>query len=140
MATLYPFTFSASGETTAYLPYNFSGRKVDAQIINLGTNDRPAAPATAWQAAYVAFANSLVTQYYKDPSMALFICYGPMTAEYEPYAKNITATLVAGGFKAFALDLTLPHPMTGCYGHPSAQDNLEIAQKARPQVAAALGW
>jgi hypothetical protein len=30
--------------------------------------------------------------------------------------------------------------MTGCYGHPSLADNVEIAAKARPQIAAVLGW
>jgi hypothetical protein len=44
------------------------------------------------------------------------------------------------GVSAHALDLTLPHPMTGCYGHPSAADHVEIAAKARPQIAAVMGW
>ena len=63
-----------------------------------------------------------------------------MTAEYQPNVVNVTAQLVAAGVRAHALDLTLPHPMTGCFGHPSAADNVEIAAKAKPQIAAVMGW
>ena len=68
------------------------------------------------------------------------ISFGPMTAEYQPNVVNVTAQLVAAGVRAHALDLTLPHPMTGCFGHPSAADNVEIAAKAKPQIAAVMGW
>ena len=30
--------------------------------------------------------------------------------------------------------------MTGCYGHPSHDDHVEIAAKAKPQLAQVLGW
>lgn len=63
-----------------------------------------------------------------------------MLAEYEPFVFNISATLVARGIHAHALNLTLPHPMTGCYGHPSAADHVELAAVARPQIAAVMGW
>ena len=53
---------------------------------------------------------------------------------------NISAVLTTAGIRAFPLDLTLPHARTGCFGHPSAADNVEIAAKARPQIAAAMGW
>jgi len=139
MTDLYPFTFSASG-TNAYQPWKFSSFPVDAVVINLGTNDRPAAPALAWQAAYVAYVQEVVDKYYANKGLVVFLAYGPMTAEYQPFVVNITATLVSAGYKAHTLDLTLPHPMTGCYGHPSAQDNVEIAAKAKPQIAAVLGW
>jgi len=36
-------------------------------------------------------------------------------------------------------DLTLLHPLRGCFGHPSAADDAEIAAKAAPQIAA-LDW
>jgi len=50
------------------------------------------------------------------------------------------ASSQAGGLRAAVLDLTLPHAMTGCYGHPSAADNVEIAAKAKPQIEAVMGW
>ena len=53
---------------------------------------------------------------------------------------NVTARLAAAGVAAHALDLTLPHPLRGCYGHPSRDDNIEIAAKAAPAIAAVLGW
>ena len=74
------------------------------------------------------------------PAPAFFLAFGPMRDEYEPFVRNISVTLTAAGVRAFPLDLTLPHAMTGCFGHPSAADNVEIAAKARPQVAAAMGW
>ena len=106
----------------------------------VGTNDHPAPPALEWQASYVSFCTLLVQSYYARPTLNLFLAYGPMTSEYEPFVINITATLRSQGINATALDLTLPHPMTGCYGHPSAADNVEIAAKAHPQIAAVLGW
>lgn len=63
-----------------------------------------------------------------------------MTAGYEPNVINITSTLVAAGIKANVLDLTLNHTLTGCYGHPSHADNLEIAAKALPQIASVMKW
>lgn len=48
--------------------------------------------------------------------------------------------LQARGIAAHALDLTLPHGMTGCYGHPSHDDHVEIAAKAKGNLAAVLGW
>ena len=106
---------------------------------NLGTNDHPAPPALSWQAAYVAFVQR-AGALYGAPAPAFFLAFGPMTTEYEAIVVNVTATLVAAGVRAHALDLTLPHPLTGCFGHPSAADNVEIAAHARPQIAAAMGW
>ena len=63
-----------------------------------------------------------------------------MTVEYEPIVKNISATLTALGVSATALDLSLPHSLTGCFGHPSMADNVEITAKAKPQIAAFMGW
>lgn len=139
MSELYPFTFSSTG-TNAYGAWNFTSFPVDAVVINLGTNDRPAAPATVWQQSYVQFVTDLVTKYYDDPTIQVFLAYGPMTTEYQPFVTNVTATLVSSGINAHLLDLTLTHAMTGCYGHPSAADNVEIAAKARPQIAAVMGW
>ena len=110
-------------------------------MVNLGTNDGPVAPALAWQAAYVAFVESVFAAYAASaPKLAVFVAYGPMTSNYEPEVLNVTKTLAAAGRNAHALDLTLPHPMTGCFGHPSLADNVEIAAKAKPQIAAVLGW
>ena len=139
MSKLYPHTFSSRG-TDAYGDWTFSRFPVDGVVVNLGTNDHPTAPALAWQAAYVTFVTDLVTTWYRNSTLAVFLAYGPMTAEYEPFVTNITATLHAQGINAHVLDLTLPHAMTGCYGHPSAADNAEIAAKAKPQIASVLGW
>ena len=136
---LYESTFSALGPAAGYGVWNFSEALVDAVVINLGTNDRPSPPAIDWQNKYVAFVQRIQVLYARAPP-AIFLAYGPMTNEYEPFVKNISATLVAGGVRAFTLDLTLPHAMTGCFGHPSSADNLEIAAKARPQIAAAMKW
>ena len=140
MRSLYLYTFSAGG-ADAYEPWDFARFQADAVIVNLGTNDNPVAPALAWQAAYVAFVTDVAARYSSSPSApAFFLAYGPMTAHYEPFVLNITATLKSAGLNATALDLTLPHGMTGCYGHPSRADNVEIAAKAKPQIAAVLGW
>jgi hypothetical protein len=143
MRQLYPFTFSAGG-TNAYTNWTFAdgpfGFAAQAVVVNLGTNDHPNAPALTWQAAYVEFVTDLVFTYYRNPALVVFLAYGPMTAEYQPFVVNITATLVAAGVSAHTLDLTLPHPMTGCYGHPSAADNVEIAAKALPQIATVMNW
>lgn len=109
-------------------------------VINLGTNDRPSPGDPTWIAAYANFSSALVRTYYKNSELVLFLGYGPMTSEYEANVVTVVATLVAAGIRAHALDLTLPHPMTGCYGHPSAADNVEIAAKAAPQIASVMGW
>eukprot|EP00047_Mylnosiga_fluctuans_P007941 m.256243 g.256243 ORF g.256243 m.256243 type:complete len:383 (+) comp20092_c0_seq1:55-1203(+) len=139
MSKLYPFTFSADGPN-AYTPWAFDQFPVDGVVVNLGTNDHPPAPALQWQVEYAAYVTDLVTKYYNNPRLAIFLAYGPMTNYYQPFVTNITATLVQKGINAHTLDLTLPHGMTGCYGHPSAADNVEIAAKAKPQIAAVLGW
>lgn len=136
---LYESTFSASGPAGAYGAWNFSAHRVDAVVINLGTNDQPAPPATRWQTEYVAFVQRAIALY-GPPSPSFFLAYGPMRDSYEPFVRNVSATLTAAGVRAFPLNLTLPHPLTGCFGHPSAADNVEIAASARPQIAAAMGW
>jgi hypothetical protein len=136
---LYPMTFSAHG-TDAFAPWDFSAFRADAVVVNLGTNDHPAPGDEVWAAAYVAFASGIALRHYNNSQLALFLAFGPMTDEYEGNVRNVTAQLAASGLRAFALDLTLPHAMTGCFGHPSAADNVEIAAKAAPQIAAALGW
>ena len=139
MNQLYFNTFSANGEN-AYGAYDFSFG-VDAVVVNLGTNDGPVNPALPWQAAYVKFVRAVFAAYAASaPKLAVFVAYGPMTSNYEPEVLNITKTLAAAGRNVHALDLTLPHPMTGCFGHPSLADNVEIAAKAKPQIAAVLGW
>ncbi len=70
----------------------------------------------------------------------MFLAFGPMTTMYQPYVDGVVRVLEAEGVRALALDETLPHGMTGCYGHPSAADNAEIAAKIRPVLAQALGW
>lgn len=82
----------------------------------------------------------LVRGYYATPTLPVFLAFGPITAGYEAPVKAIAANLSAAGINAHALDLTLAHGMTGCFNHPSAADNVEIAAKAKPQVAAVLGW
>lgn len=139
MTNLYPHAFSSTGPG-AYGQWNFTSFPVDAVVVNLGTNDRPAAPALEWQAVYVEFVESVVKTLYASPATTVFLAYGPMTTEYQPFVTNVTATLQAAGYRAHTLDLTLTHPLTGCFGHPSAADNVEIAAKARPQIAAVMGW
>jgi hypothetical protein len=78
--------------------------------------------------------------HYKRPKLPIFIAYGPMTSAYEPLVLLIVRALQGAGIAAQELNLTLPHGMTGCYGHPSHADHLEIAAKAKPQLAAVLGW
>ena len=84
-------------------------------VVNLGTNDGPRAPALEWQAAYVTFVQGVFAAYAAaSPGLAVFLAYGPMTANYQPEVLNITQTLKTSGLNAHALDLTLTHPMTGC--------------------------
>ena len=78
--------------------------------------------------------------YYRRPKLPIFIAYGPMTSAYEPLVLLVVKALQGAGIVAHELNLTLPHGMTGCYGHPSHADHLEIAAKAKPQLAAVLGW
>ena len=79
-------------------------------------------------------------QGYGNPELSVFLVYGPMTTEYQPFVVNVTATLVQAGVRAIALDETLSHGMTGCFGHPSAADNVEIAAKVQAVIAKQLGW
>ena len=139
MKDLYAMTFSSHGQD-AYLPWTFSSFPVEGVVINLGTNDRPAPGDNVWIDSYVTFASAVARKHYNNSALALFIAYGPMTDAYEGNVRTVVANLTASGLRAFVLDLTLNHTMTGCYGHPSAQDNVEIAAKATPQIAAALGW
>lgn len=136
---LYESTFSALGPGDAYGAWNFTQHRVEAVVVNLGTNDRPAPPALAWQARYAAFVQRAVALY-GAPAPTFFLAFGPMTDEYQPFVHNISAVLTAAGIRAFPLNLSLPHALTGCFGHPSAADNVEIAAQARPQIAAAMGW
>ena len=133
MAPLYGSTFSSLGPGKSYGAWAFP-RAADAVVVNLGTNGGDT------QALYQAFATDIVRTYYRNASTALFLAYGPMTAGYEPLVRSVVANLSAAGLRAFALDLTLPHAMSGCFGHPSAADHAEIAAKAQPQIAQALGW
>jgi hypothetical protein len=63
-----------------------------------------------------------------------------MTSAYEGLVLLVVKALQDTGVAAHTLNLTLAHGMTGCYGHPSRADHLEIAAKAKPQLAAVLGW
>ena len=140
MSDLYPYTFSSSGRGHEYLPWNFSAFPANAVVINLGTNRGWKPDRTAWVKAYVAFASDIVKKYYQNPALVLFLAYGPMTTDYAALVSDVIRNLVVSGVRAFPLDLTLPHAMRGCYGHPSHEDNVEIAAKARPQIARVLGW
>ncbi len=53
---------------------------------------------------------------------------------------QITATLVKAGVRAHTMNQTLSHALTGCNGHPSGADNIEIAASVGPAMAAVLGW
>ena len=106
----------------------------------MGTNDGGASARPDWQASYAAFVTQLVQGYYATPALPVFLAFGPMTTGYEAPVKAIVANLTAAGVSAHALDLTLPHPLTGCFNHPSYADNVELAAKAKPQIAAVLGW
>lgn len=133
MVPLYPFTFSGLGPGQGYSPYSFA-RVPDAVVVNLGTNGGDN------EVGYGAFATSIVKGHYNNTNVTLFLAYGPMTASYQKIVVDVAANLTAGGLKAYALDLTLNHSMTGCFGHPSAADDLEIAAKANTQIAAVMGW
>jgi len=133
MVPLYPYTFSSTGPGAGYSPWAFP-RPADAVVINLGTNGGDKVPL------FVSFASNIVSEYYRNTSVALFLAYGPMTSAYEGIVVQAVANLTASGLRAYALDLTLPHPMTGCFNHPSAADDVEIAAKAQPQIAKAMGW
>jgi len=126
MKQLYPWTFSASGPN-AYSKWDPANFVPQAIIINLGTNDHPAPPALLWQKTYVEFVLSILSSFSTPPR--IFLLYGPMTKEYEPFVLNVTQTLVAGGAKQVeSLDASLPggKPLSGCWGHPAASDNYEI--------------
>jgi hypothetical protein len=143
MAELYPYSFSGLGPSIStgqgQPMWEFSKFRSDAVIINLGTNGGWRTNQTLWVEGYVKFAQR-ITQYYADPMLPIFLAYGPMPTSYKEMVLNITATLAGSGVHAHTLDLTLPHGMTGCYGHPSHADNIEIAAKAKPQIASVLGW
>ena len=65
---------------------------------------------------------------------------GPMDSSYEVPLLAVVKTTHAQGIAAHALNLTLDHSMTSCYGHPSHDDHVKIAAKAKPQLAQVLGW
>jgi hypothetical protein len=121
---------------------NWDGKAFGAAgvVINLGTNDRPAPPGLAWQAKYTNLVN-MVLHAYGDPKLVVFLVYsGPMTSVYAPEVLNVTAQLKSSGVNVVGLNMTLAHAMTGCYGHPSAADNAEIAALVQPTIVQALNW
>jgi hypothetical protein len=91
-----PISYFSADLYNAYGNWSFAppASGGDAVVINLGTNDRPAPPALEWQAAYVSFVHSVISLR-ANPALQVFIAYGPMTSEYEPFVLNITSTLVA---------------------------------------------
>ena len=127
-----------------YHPWNFSKFAADAVVINLGTNGGWRENATnnyqAWRDSYVTFVTDIAVTHYKQPKLPIFCAFGPMSVAYQVPLLAVVKTLQAQGIAAHALDLTLNHTMTGCYGHPSHDDHTEIAAKAKVALAAVLGW
>lgn len=140
MSDLYPYTLSSTG-LNAYTPWNFSLFPADAVVINLGTNEGWRRNETAWQAEYVQFVQEIVHSYYQHETLPVFLTTtGPMTNAYAPLVANVVDTLVGQGLQAHPLNLSLGRAMTGCYGHPSHADNIEIAAVAKLQIGKVLGW
>jgi hypothetical protein len=105
-----------------------------------GTNGGWTHNKTAWITEYIAFGKEIVT-HYANPKLPLFLTtVGPMTDGYGTLVESVVTTLVDQGVRAYPLNLSLGRGMTGCFGHPSHADNLEIAAQAKPQMAKVLGW
>jgi hypothetical protein len=104
---------------------------------------KPSCSSSHMPHRYAAFATDVVLKYYQRPDMVLFVAYGPMTNFYQALVERTILILRSSvhrphtfsssspphscfalqqpSIKAFPLDLTLDHPMNGCYNHPSAE-------------------
>lgn len=123
----------------------------DAIILTIGSNDCHTFDCTGkdlqtLKAAYVSFVQNL-TLAYAVPSLPVFLTIAMHESGQSKAMLLAVDELVAAGYKAAFLNATAPDVLpdgtpvaTGCGGHPSAQANALAAARARPVIAAALGW
>lgn len=103
---------------------------------------------TAWEAGFVdtytAFVANITGEYYKRPSLPVFLAIGPgrrsSTPRYQPLVEQVIANVNAAGGSATFLDLQSVNAAGGCDNHPSAAEEPAIAAAAQPQLAKVMGW
>jgi lysophospholipase L1-like esterase len=124
--------------------------KVDAVVINLGTNDwSKGDPGVPYETAYQSFLEHVRAKY---PNAWLFLTIGSMLdatklGQCKTRLQNVlNARASAGDQKVATFDLgmqdlgadgTVP---TGCDWHPSVADHQRMAEILRQQLATKLGW
>jgi len=120
-------------------------------LVELGENDCHSFDCTGkdlqtLKAAYVSFAHNLTLAYGK-PDLPIFFTIAMHEAGQSAAMLLAVDELVAAGIRASFLNATAPATLpdgsvvpAGCGGHPSAQANALAAARARPVIAAAMGW
>ena len=116
MKQLFPFTFSSLGYGAEYGVTDFKSFPLDAVVINIGSNEIGVGmldhflDVMLWIATYSQFVHDIVHTYYENPSLVVFLAYGPMVSGYKPYLERIAANLTLyNTTNVHILDLTLPH-------------------------------
>jgi hypothetical protein len=66
---------------------------------------------------------------------------GPMSVAYAEPVQRVISRLRLAGLRVHYLDLTVWHlsPL-GCNGHPGVEVHRRVFEKARAEMAQALGW
>jgi len=112
----------------------------DALVVNLGTNDNPAAHpeiVDAFNSTYLALLTDAAAAY---PSAHFFLAFGPMSTSYEAeisWVRDAAAARGLGG-RVHLLDQT--GFACGCCGHPCAAADRQIGNASAAFIAATLGW
>ena len=122
--------------------------KVDAVIVNLGTNDwAKGDPGAAYEAAYKSFVEHVRAKY---PDAWIFLTIGSMldgtkSTQCKTRLQNVLNALASDkklvtfdlGMQDLGADGTVP---TGCDWHPSVADHERMAELLKQQLTAKLGW
>jgi len=132
--------FTAAGSAAGFVP--------DAVLINLGTNDwnvnkecfvTPNCTATV-AAAFVAFVLR-IDGVYGPSQRTFFLAIAPHEKGQHAAILPAVAQLVALGVDAVFLNATIDDGApVGCAGHPGPTMHRLVFERARPVIAAKMGW
>jgi lysophospholipase L1-like esterase len=122
--------------------------KVDAVVINLGTNDwAKGDPGAAYETAYKSFIAHLRAKY---PNAWIFLSIGSMlddtkTGQCKARLQSVVSAL-ASDTKLATVDLGMQDlgadgtVATGCDWHPSVADHQRMSEILKQELMQKLGW
>ena len=131
--------FTVAGSVGGFVP--------DAVVINLGENDAnvdktcfvdPTCTARV-TAAFVAFVQRINAVYGPAPR-TFFLTIAPHEKGQHASILPAVAQLVALGVDAVFLNATVNETTRGCGGHPGPTTHRLAYERARPVIAAKMGW